>query len=193
MVLVILRDSIYDELYSNSDAFYHLVLSIDVAGYVPKSYEDVMGFVSRIFNVVDTDWISTERPYLTIMLKELSNNKEFLAYKNNIAFFTDKNHIFTIEKNKCEYCPNVQRYTILGRGFSTHFIYSIFLSFTHDAKKLSEIYFDDAWIMNNLDKANKLAKDDGLHYAVVPALLIEGTTLYSLKKLLEKYVPIEFP
>jgi len=190
MVLVILREAIYDELFSNSDAFYHLILNIDVAGYVPRNEEEVMNFVSGLFNTIDTDWISTERPYLTIMLKELSNNKEFLAYKNNIAFFVNKGHVFTLEKNDSS---KYLSYTILGRGFSTHFIYTIFIKFVPDAEHLPGLYFENVWLVNNLEKAGKLAKDSKLHFGFVPDLLIEGTTLYSLKKLLEKYVPIEFP
>ncbi|MCI4407758.1 MAG: hypothetical protein JHC26_01610 [Thermofilum sp.] len=190
MVLIILREAIYDDLYSNSDAFYHLVMSIDVAGFVPRNEEEAMKFVSGIFNAIDTDWISTERPYLTIMLKELSRDKKFLAKENNIAFFVDKGHVFTVEKNDT---TQYLSYTILGRGFSTHFIYTIFIKFVPNAEHLPMLYFENAWLMNNLEKADKLAKDNKLHYGFDPFLLIEGTTLYTLKKLLEKYVPIEFP
>jgi hypothetical protein len=172
------------------------VLDIDVAGYMPSSYQDVMSFISRMFSIKDTDWISAERPYLAIMLSELSRDKKFLAQENGVAFFVDKDrphrHVFTIEKNKCVQCPETQRYTILGRGYYTHFIYTIFLSFTLDAKDLTAIYFDNTWIINNLEKATKLAVDNTMHYGVVP-IIIEGTTLYTLKKLLEKYVAIEFP
>jgi hypothetical protein len=198
MVLVIFRRALYDELLSNGDAFYHLILDIDIVGYVPKSFADVVSFVSKMFSAVkDTDWISVERPYLTIMLRELTRDKKFLMQENGVALFLDKGrphrHVYTIEKNRCEQCPNIQRYIILGRGYYTHFIYTIFVSFMPDVKDLQANYFDNAWIINNLEKATQLAKDATLHYGFAPFSLIKGTTLYAIKELFEKYVAVEFP
>jgi hypothetical protein len=191
MVLVIFTEARYDRMVGKVGTDYYLGLHVDIVGYVPKSYE---GFVSRMFSVVkDIDWGCIECVYLSRMLKELSSDKKFLAQENDVAFFVDKGHVFTIEKVNYERFPKLHHYIVFGRGLHTPYSFDIFVDFLPDIESYTKMYLDNKWITENIEKASKLTKDNMIHYGFAPFFLLEDTTLSTLKTLLEKYVTVEFP
>jgi len=205
---------------------YFLELNVSVAGYIPRDYQDVMDFISKAVRVI-RNYHSKNLPYeqriLAYMLDELSREKKFLAVtpedthydeiktdaypteiSPEVAFFVDRGspyrHVFTIQKKTYERHPEVHGYIILGRGFNTDILYNIYVYFLPDAESLANTY-NTEWIAGELlEKADKLAKDNSIHYGIqqysqheVEEGDDEAINLDTLKDLLQKFVTVDFP
>jgi hypothetical protein len=223
MVLVVfdcMRLDILESVAEEAWAANSLEVNLSVAGFVPSSYEEVMGFISQVFDALQELVHSigrregATRPdrLLSYLVEELSRKKKLLAVTPEdthydepgegvwqtapeVAFFVDRGspyrHVFSVQR--VHWAREVEMYLVLGRGFNTSNMYELRLNFLPDAESLSGIYWD-RWLAGELlARAEALAQDKKLHFGVYPGGLEECGDLRLMRALLLETGLLEVP
>ena len=225
MVLVVfdcMRLDILESVAEEAWAANSLEVNLSVAGFVPSSYEEVMGLISHVFDALRglvhsigrREGATRPDRLLSYLVEELSREKKLLAVTPEdthydepgqgvwqtapeVAFFVDRGspyrHVFSVQRMRWEHWLEPVSYLVLGRGFNTSNMYELQLNFLPDAESLSGIYWD-RWLAGELlARAEALAQDKKLHFGVYPGGLEECGDLRLMRALLLEAGLLEVP